>query len=685
MDIEFDSASDVGSIWDGLCISWNCFNPSLLGHIIERLDDEALKTDMEDYKKKLKSFKTKTQLNDMVKLTSQESSEETFTPLAVNLNEAWNKRTLEDLETLATKITERFHLPKFLMLLQQITKPIVTWAIPAVFGSVAKEKVETANTRAFCTSNGIISIAVDGVEVKCAPAKSCPAPVKLGPMKKKEASKCSKPVLPEDSQFMDTNPYMKAAMLTPVVRDIIAEVFKWSGDINASSPATMTQLYTAFTCKLLTQHCKKGTIVSLEKIPADIKKRLRELSTLACEGTAEQRFTFKSKEVNGDTLGLMYSKRGGSRLVYHFLHSTLQDFLSAYHISQHLLPGAQESIIVTNHNTNHWNMAMKFYFGLTEPNRFTSEMIAERMCDPDDATPFHWLFEVTDTKKFTKLLRPDGICKVQPSNSWKTLDYYVLGCAAAACPLKWHFDFSKVCVIWNEYVRILCKGMADREVVTLQGEISVDFTGNDITLEGMHCLAHIPLQMAQRIYFLDFSWNRLGRCALIAFCEAVPKLENLQMLSLWRNPIGRGGAVEVLKCLHHNKTPLKALDLSNTYIDEEDCEQLATVIASSPLESLDLSSNYLSSSSVAYVMSGLLQNNTIIELDIDNSHFSEENCRSVAQYLPQATSLRKLYMNKCHIDREGLVHLTRAYENRRDPISWGFPCDLMETVFGHSP
>ena len=88
VDIELDNATTLGSIWYGLCISWNCFNPSLLGHIIERLDDEMLKTDMEDYKKKLKCFKTKTQLNDTVEVTFQKSSEETFMLLAVNLNEA---------------------------------------------------------------------------------------------------------------------------------------------------------------------------------------------------------------------------------------------------------------------------------------------------------------------------------------------------------------------------------------------------------------------------------------------------------------------------------------------------------------------------------------------------------------------------------------------------------------------
>ena len=41
------------------------------------------------------------------------------------------------------------------------------------------------------------------------------------------------------------------------------------------------------------------------------------------------------------------------------------------------------------------------------------------------------------------------------------------------------------------------------------------------------------------------------------------------------NPIGKGGAVEVLKYLHHYKTPLKRLELKDTGVGEEDCAHAA--------------------------------------------------------------------------------------------------------------
>ena len=133
-------------------------------------------------------------------------------------------------------------------------------------------------------------------------------------------------------------------MHTPVTANIVAEVFQWSRDTESTPPTTMTQLYTAFTCKLIMQHLsshkeENKKIRSLEEVPADMKGRLLEMCRLTWEGIVEQQLTFSSDVVGGDTLGLMHGVRelyGGEdgQLSYHFIHLTLQEFLSAYHITQ---------------------------------------------------------------------------------------------------------------------------------------------------------------------------------------------------------------------------------------------------------------------------------------------------------------------------------------------------------------
>ena len=186
--------------------------------------------------------------------------------------------------------------------------------------------------------------------------------------------------------YVNDNPSIKATMHTPVTADIVAEVFQWSRDTDSTLPTTMTQLYTAFTCKLLMQHlsyCKEEgsksrKIRSLREVSADMKGRLLEMCRLAWEGIVEQQLTFSSDVVGGGTLGLMQGVRelyGGEdgQLSYHFIHLTLQEFLSAYHITQLSLDKQEREHV----RTGHLNTMVRFYFGLTKPNHFTAGMISD--------------------------------------------------------------------------------------------------------------------------------------------------------------------------------------------------------------------------------------------------------------------------------------------------------------------
>jgi Ran GTPase-activating protein (RanGAP) involved in mRNA processing and transport len=222
----------------------------------------------------------------------------------------------------------------------------------------------------------------------------------------------------------------------------------------------------------------------------------------------------------------------------------------------------------------------------------------------------------------------------------------------------------------DEGLEMLSKGMSSSSGSAWNGKIECDFRNNNISLEGIKWFMKIPLQLAQQITKLDLYNNKLDQDALNAFCGWIPKLTKLQVLSLWGNPIGNGGAVEVLKCLHHCKTPLKELDLAHTGVGEEDCAQLALLVANSNLTRLYIENNSLSSNSVAIIMEGLLQNNTIQELNMKGSHFSDENCVSLTSLLQQAEcQLRRLDIPVCSISGEGAAHLAAALTNNHS-LTW---------------
>ena len=499
--------------------------------------------------------------------------------------------------------------------------------------------------------------------------------------------------------YVNNNPSIKAAMHTPVTADIVAEVFQWSRDTESTLPTTMTQLYTAFTCKLLMQHLssrkeegsKSGKIRSLEEVPADMKGRLLEMCRLAWEGIVEQQLTFSSDVVGGDTLGLMHGVRElygeeDGQLSYHFIHLTLQEFLSAYHITQ-LQLDTQEQVIREHVGTGHLNMVVRFYFGLTKPSHFTTGMISEHLSD--GATAYHWLFEASSVETFTEELGSEREVLVESSYSWSPLDYYVVGHSVAHYQFLWEL-YCSCASMGDEEMEMFSRGMASSAGGAWNGKIVCEFSGNDISLEGVKWFVKIPLPLAGQIDMLDFTHNKLDVNALNAFSEFVPKLAKLQELSVRGNPIGKGGAVEVLKCLHQCKTPLKELKLSNTGVGEEDCAQLALLIANTDsLEVLDIGGNSLSSNSVASIMEGLLQNSTIRlqRLYMGGSHFSEENWMSLASLLQQAEcQFRELDIRECNISGEGAVHLAAVLTNNhslaelyisRNPIG-----DIGATAFG---
>ena len=887
LDTEMSELSTVEDIWARLCGHWNCFNPSLLGHVAAKFGGEALRADVEDYEKELKSFQKKTTLHDLANTTSLNFSKKDCKEFAILMNWNWDEKTLENLDPLVEKISL---LPPFLLTLQDVTKQgciHVTWTIPAVIGASLKENMENTDMRELCKGHGITSITIDGEECKYSAVKKYStylkdiyshkegknlAPFKLARIEKEvvDKRKCddftrstlrgdqddviytkqhmdeyqigtptfwteykqpklvliegapgvgkttfseqfcykwsqgqvltnhrllvllplrdnrvrsarnvsdlfqhpqlqqaiaeevessggegvalwleawdelgeevrnkssifldlvhghvlpkatviitSRPwatkTLREDTNikldqhieivstpniqfsrilreikgdtrtkfidYVNDNPSIKAAMHTPVTADIVAEVFQWSRDTESTPPTTMTQLYTAFTCKLLMQHLsshkvegsKSGKIRSLEEVPADMKGRLMEMCRLAWEGIVEQQLTFSSDVVGGDTLGLMHGVRelyGGEdgQLSYHFIHLTLQEFLSAYHITQ-LPPDKQEQVIREHVRTGHLNRVVRFYFGLATPNHFTTGMISEHLSD--GATACHWLFEAGNVEAVTEELGSERAVHVESSYSWSPLDYYVMGLSVAHYQFQWKLDCWRASM-GDEEMEMLSRGMASSAGNTVEGKVELVLgnqflTRGTISLKGIMWLMKIPIQVAGRICKLDFSNNKLDGNALNTFCGFIPKLANLQVLHLYGNPVGRGGAVEVFKCLHHYKTPLKKLNFGNTGVGEEDCAQLALLLANTDtLEILDIGRS-LSSNSVASIMEGLLQNSTIHHLGMRGSHFLEENWMSLASLLQQAEcQLGELDISEFCISGEGAVHLAAALTN----------------------
>ena len=479
--------------------------------------------------------------------------------------------------------------------------------------------------------------------------------------------------------YVNSNPSVKAAMHTPVTADIVTEVFQWSQDTESRPPITMTKLYNAYTCKLLMQHLSRRmedhkqshNIRSLEDVPPDLKKELQAICKLAWEGIVERRLTFTSNALSVGTLGLMQEVKelhSGEdiQLSYHFIHLTLQEFLSAYHICQ--LPLEKQQQIIQEHmEVSHLNTVVKFYFGLCKHN----DLPSSKVISPSKSSPssYQWLFECEyDAEQISKVLCSGDHepVSVRSSYEWSPLDYYCLGYCISHSQCQWKLDFSSASM-GDEGVEMFCNGILSNRQVTWNGKIlRVNFNDNDVTEKGIKSLVQVPPTILQKINKLYLGINKLNENALDVFSKIIPELTSLQVLSLSRNSIGDRGAVKLIRTLCDSKTPLRHLYLNSTDVSENCCTFLVNLLSSTDLKKLDISKNNLSSSSVAFTMNGIQQRNTIETLEISASNFSKENCTSLASVLQQPMcQLKWLDIENCQIKSDGAIQLAAGLTNNK--------------------
>ena len=472
------------------------------------------------------------------------------------------------------------------------------------------------------------------------------------------------------TDYLSSNPVIRAAMYTPVTAKMAAEVFTWSLHTESPAPTTMTELFTAFTLKTLVDHLsthpvyhkQQLKVTTFSDLPMDVYKQFHDLCRMAYEGILNrQQLVFSAAHLPTGfaSLGLMqevpqlYTE--GRASSYHFIHLTLQEYLAAVHISQ--LPAHEQTRLFQEHvNSGHFKMTMRFLAGLAK----LANMPPDITIDTAKLNYFHFLFEANDISMTTRTLGSDEMV-VKSHYSWTPLDYYVTGHAISHsnCPWSPYFEWSS---IGDEKFELFCQGCAAPGGTGCRGHIShAEFWDNGLTSKSIQSFANIPPHILQNMRRLNLSGNKLNKSACDLLAKAVSSMSRLEELCLGGNPIGSGGAVKVIKALCGSE--VKQLWLSNTGIGEPDCEALCELLKSShSLQRLHIDQNNLSSESVASIITGLSHNSSLTTLYISNSHFSMANVDSLASVLKDHSkgALTELTLQDCHISSKGAVELAAA-------------------------
>ena len=494
--------------------------------------------------------------------------------------------------------------------------------------------------------------------------------IKLLPSVEQNLSKAeieADPFLPTNyKNYLSSTPAIRAALYTTFNAKMAAEVFTWSLHHESPPPTTMTELFTTFTLKTLVHHLsthpvyhkQQLKVTTFSDLPTDVYKQFLGLCRMAYEGILNrQQLVFSAAHLPTGfaPLGLMqevpqlYTEGGASS--YHFIHLTVQEYLAAVHISQ--LPAHEQTRLFQEHvNSGHFKMTMRFLAGLTKLANIPHRI---RMVGDTELNYFHLLFEAKDISMTTRTLGSRKIF-VSSHYSWTPLDYYVTGHAISHSNCPWELNFNNYFKD-NEKFEQFCQGCAAPGGAGCSGHIShANFSSSDLTSKSIQSFVNIPPHILQDMRKLDLSHNKLDESACDLLAKAVPSMSRLKELWLADNPIGSGGAVEVIKALCGSG--VKKLDLGYTGIGVPDCEALCELLKPSnslntTLKDLRLGFNTIGEEGVTAVAKVLVENKSLTHLWLFGCHISGQGTSELAAALCKNSSLKYLYMQNNPIGVEG--------------------------------
>ena len=256
-------------------------------------------------------------------------------------------------------------------------------------------------------------------------------------------------------------------------------------------------------------------------------------------------------------------------------------------------------------------------------------------------------------------VRASGSVIVRSTSSWTPLDYYSLGYTLANSPSEWKLHFFS---FGDEVIKEMCRGMLKCMKPSESGkDIHAHFRGN-ISVEGLKQFVKVPHHLLQRIVTLDFSSNKLDKKALDLLSQVIPALSRLEVLNISNNPIGEGGAVELMRALSHYKTPLKELLLNGTSLGEEDIQALCEILADNLIELLDINGPIIS------IMRLHVQTIRVKILRVCRP-MSVDSCTSLASLLKhRMCQLKELDIRAYSINSDGAVQLATALSENKSVV-----------------
>ena len=480
-------------------------------------------------------------------------------------------------------------------------------------------------------------------------------------------------------------PVIEASCYLPLNASIVVHLFR----VNDTLPNTLHGVFFNLVINCIVRHVMREgheppRISSLDELPPDMQTQLSHICAMAYHGVMENKVTFSEDDLKSfnlppdiSTLSLIQGVESVMATYklrsYNFLHLSVQELLTSYHISK-LTPEEQVKIFKELFGQPRFAAVFQYYAAFTKLQTAGIQdiivSIIQRKTKTLLLTLLHCLYEAQDSS-LCQFVASELKGKLDLSdNSLSPVDCIAVGYFLHQCAtiLPMTAKLSK-CSLDSYKLELLGKELK-RPIQTVESELCIDLSSSSFDGNGTRLIATELIASASVISKLDLSDNPIqdSEDGLSHLCQALTTNTSLVELNLsnCELTITEENGQALTQMLKTNKT-LKSLEISPLVnINGNGVRYLSEGISScSAISKLDLSENQIQDGEdgLSHLCQALTTNSSVVELNLSNCELTitEENGQALTQMLKTNKTLKSLQISPLvNINGNGVHYLSEG-------------------------
>lgn len=208
----------------------------------------------------------------------------------------------------------------------------------------------------------------------------------------------------------------------------------------------------------------------------------------------------------------------------------------------------------------------------------------------------------------------------------------------------------------------------ERRIIQSKTPTDIQFFGEKLDQNAMKIIVTHAIQQ-QKCRNLELISTELTSNEISILSDGLINNQTLKSLSLWKNSIGDEGVQFLSIALSSNETVLTKLDLSSNGITDLGAEYLSHMLRfNRTLIDLSLSNNRITDLGFQLLIQSLKDQNRTIQLFsiAQNEFITDKSVETLIDLFKSNRSLRKFWLNNCHLTKKGREQLRRSKSKEFD-------------------